>query len=282
MTKQIRWSVFSVFGVFAWMIFFQSALAEVRWLPESRDQQFRTFGLFIDNQTSILSLPSGNRFWLALGEQFAFFEMNDWRGSPQVVVFTSINAGDRMNGAGNTLLMETIDIRAGAVFEWNMDSSERISLGWMHQSGHTSDDVLDQDLVHPNLGNEQLLIRWFRDYHEKFRWGGTLKPYLGSDPGILRFASDQFFEWMPWGTSPRSDRFTPYFAGGLEQYGADKIHVTYHAQLGAFIGNHWKPAYQPNLRIAAGYYNGVDPRLKYAQFKDGLQRFCYLGVQVGL
>jgi hypothetical protein len=251
-------------------------------LPESRDQQYRTFGLFIDNQTSGLFLPSGNDVWLALGEEVALLENKSWYGSPQLVLYASVNAGDRLKTGSSTILMETIDIRAGLSYEFSIDEKQRIAVTYMHQSGHTSDDVQDETLVHPNLGNEELLVRYFRDIQDRFRLGGTLKPYFGSDPGIERFAADQFFEWFPWGTAARMDKFTPFIAGSVEEYGAQAINVTYHAQLGAYIGNHMQPIYKPNVRVVAGYYNGVDPRLKYAQFDFGFQRFYYFGAQLGL
>lgn len=256
--------------------------ADLEILPQSRDQQYRTFGLFIDNQISGLFLPHDNKAWLSLGSQIALAEMKSWYGSPQLVAFASLNAGDRLNDSGNSILMETADIRAGMAYEFSLSQNSRMFIEWEHQSGHTSDDVLDPDLVHPNLGNEQLQIRYIHDIDDRFRVGGTLKPYLGSDPGIKRYASDEFGEWYPWGTSSRMDRPTPFVAAGLEQYGVDKVRMTYHAQAGAYIGNHLRPVYKPNVRIAGGYYNGVDPRLKYAQFKNGLQRFYYFGLQIGL
>lgn len=260
----------------------QPVRAEMTMLPESRDQQFRTFGLFIDNQISGLFIPDGNRVWLALGDQIALAEFKSWYGSPQFVLYANINAGDRLNDSGNTILMETIDIRAGLSYEFSFNSVSRMSVSWMHQSGHTSDDVQDQDIVHPNLGNEQLLIRYIHDFQDRFRVGGTLKPYLGSDPGIKKYASDQFAEWFPWGTASRPSEATPFVAAGLEQFGADKVRMTYHAQAGVYFGNHLEPRYQPNVRFVGGYYNGVDPRFKYAQFKNGLSRFYYLGAQLGL
>jgi hypothetical protein len=261
---------------------FPLAHAETVVLPDSRDQQYRTFGLFIDNQTSLLFMPTDNRVWLSLGEEFALLEMKGWYGSPQLVGYASINAGDRLNDAGNTILMETVDIRAGLSYEFSFNEKSRMSVSWMHQSGHTSDDVQDQDIVHPNLGNEEILIRYIRDIEDQFRLGGTLKPYVGSDPGLERYASDEFAEWFPWGTAADFSHFTPFIAGSMEQWGVDKVRNTYHAQLGAYIGNHLQAVYKPSVRVVAGYYNGVDPRFKYAQFKDGLSRFYYFGVQVGL
>jgi hypothetical protein len=249
-------------------------------LPESRDQQYRTFGLFIDNQTSALFGPDGNKVWLALGEQIPLVEMKDWFGSPQLVVYASVNAGDRLQAS--TILMETIDIRLGLSYEFSFSEKSRMSVSVEHQSGHTSDNVQDQDIVLPNLGNEEVLVRYIRDIEDSFRVGGELKPYFAADPGLQRFASDEFVEWYPWGTAATYSHFTPFIAGSMDQGGADKIHNTYNVQLGAYIGNHLQAVYKPNVRVVAGYYNGVDPRLKYMEFKDGLERFYYFGVQVGL
>lgn len=257
-------------------------------LPESRDEQFRTFGLFIDNQTSFLYMPTVNNMdnnsniWLALGGSFALAELHDWYGSPQLLVYASVNAGDRLKAGGTTILMETIDIRAGLSYEMSFSDKSRLAVSWMHQSGHTSDDVLDPELVHPNLGNEELLFRFIHDIDERFRVGGTLKPYLGSDPGLVRFASDEFGEWYPWGTASAFGKPTPFIAAGLEQWGPDKVRLTSHVQLGAYIGNHLQPLYKPNVRVVAGYYNGMDPRFKYAQFKVLTDHFYYAGFEVGL
>jgi hypothetical protein len=256
--------------------------ADLSVLPETRDQQYRTFGLFIDNQTSGLFLPNGNNVWLALGEEVALIEMKSWFGSPQLVLFASVNAGDRMKPGGSTILMETIDIRAGLSYEFSLDEKQRISVSYMHQSGHTSDDVQDDSIVHPNLGNEEILIRYVRDIQDRFRLGGTLKPYVSSDPGIDHFGADQFVEWFPWGTATSFDQVTPFIAGSLEEYGAGAVNMTYHLQAGAYIGNHLQALYKPNVRVVAGYYNGVDPRLKYAQFLGGFQRFFYFGAELGL
>ena len=259
-----------------------AARADMTLLPESRDQQYRTFGLFIDNQTSLLFIPAGNNVWLALGEEIPLVEMKNWYGSPQLMIYASVNAGDRLNSGGNTILMETIDVRAGLSYEFSFNEYERMSISWMHQSGHTSDDVQNPELVHPNLGNEEILFRYFRDIDDHFRLGGTLKPYVGSDPGIMTWGSDQFAEWYPWGTAANFDKFTPFIAGSMEQYGRYAVNWTFHAQAGVYIGNHLKPMYKPNIRLVAGYYNGVDPRLKYEQFLNGFQRFYYIGAQVGL
>jgi hypothetical protein len=271
-------------GIMLTAILFASSWAHADWLtlPESRDEQYRTFGLFIDNQTSALFVPGVDNVFLSLGEQIPLLENTGWYGSPQIIVSASVFAGDRMNDNGTTILMETIDIRAGLSYEFSFDKKSRMSISWQHQSGHTSDDVQDSDIVHPNLGNEQIIARYFRDIDERFRVGGTLKPYFAADPGMEHWGSDEFGEWYPWGTAASFGTFTPFIAGSLEQYGPNHIQLTFHAQVGAYIGNHLRPLYKPNVRVVAGYYNGVDPRLKYAQFKDGLQRFGYFGVEVGL
>ena len=75
------------------------AWADTGLLPASRDEQYRTFGLFIDNQSTAIFEPTGNNVWLALGEEVPLLEKKDWYGSPQLLVFASINAGDRLNGS---------------------------------------------------------------------------------------------------------------------------------------------------------------------------------------
>jgi hypothetical protein len=254
--------IFGLLGLLVGLLVVQSACADWDLLPESRDQQFRTFGLFIDNQTSALFIPGSDNVWLALGEQIPLVEFKDWFGSPQLIVFASVNAGDRMNDNGTTILMETIDIRAGLLYEFSFDKKSRMSIGWEHQSGHTSDDVQDPSIVHPNLGNELFMVRYVHDVEDKFRLGGELKPYFAADPGM--------------------EHFTPFIAASLEQYGPNHIQLTANAELGAYVGNHMNPYYKPSVRFVVGYYNGVDPRLKYAQFENGLQRFGYFGAQVGL
>lgn len=266
--------------LFSLFFLLPTARAEFELLPQSRDQQYRTFGLFIDNQTSALFMPNSNNVWLALGEQFALVENKDWYGSPQLIVFASVNAGDRLGGS--VILVETLDIRAGLTYEFSFNEHQRMAITAMHQSGHTSDNVLDQSLVSPNMGNTQLLFRYFHDIEDKFRLGATLKPYIGSSPDMLVWGSDQFVEWFPWGTAEKSTSPTPFIAGGIEQYGHSAVNWTYHVQAGVYIGNHMKPLYQPNLRFVAGYYNGVDPRFKYLSFDNGYQRFYYLGAEVGL
>jgi hypothetical protein len=254
--------------------------ADYELLPESRDQQYRTFGLFIDNQTSILFEPTGNNVWLALGEQIPMVEFKDWYGKPQLVIFANVNAQDVLGGS--TLLFETIDIRLGLSYEFSFNDHQRMSISLEHQSGHTSDNVQDQSIVLTNLGNEQTMFRYFHDVDDRFRLGATLKPYLGSDPREKFWGSDQFAEWFPWGTASTYTKPTPFIAGSMEQYGLRAVNWTYHIQAGVYFGNHMMPVYKPNVRLVVGYYNGVDPRLKYQQILNGFQRFYYVGAQVGL
>lgn len=267
-------------GCFPILFFATLARAEYELLPQSRDEQYRTFGLFIDNQTSALFMPSGNNVWLALGEQVPLVEFKDWYGSPQLVLFASVNAGDRLDGS--LILMETIDIRAGLSYEFSFNDHQRMAITAMHQSGHTSDNIQDPTLVLPNLGNSQLLFRYFQDVEDRFRLGATLKPYVGSSPNMMGWGSDQFIEWFPWGTADTYDKMTPFIAGSIEQYGHLAVNWSFNVQAGVYLGNHMKALYKPNVRFVAGYYNGVDTRMKYQQFDNGFQRFGYLGAEVGL
>jgi hypothetical protein len=134
----------------------------------------------------------------------------------------------------------------------------------------------------PNLGNEQLWIRAIHDIDGDFRLGATLKPYVGSEPKMKPFAADQFFEWFPWGTPSSYKRGVPYVAIGLDEEGVEKVYLTYQAQLGVYWGNHMRREKHQTIRAVAGYYRGIDPRLKYAQFLLGRADFGYVGAMFDL
>jgi hypothetical protein len=40
--------------------------------------------------------------------------------------------------------------------------------------------------------------------------------------------------------------------------------------------------HRPLFRVVAGYYQGMDPRLKYEQFKNRFARFGYVGFMVSI
>jgi hypothetical protein len=261
----------------------QAARADWVLLPESRDHQFRTFGLFIDSQSSLL-LRDSARAWGSIAGNFALLEATGLPGSPQLVLFGSANSGFRLNPDSSGVFTETIDARIGLMSEWRLSGEDRLAVGWMHQSGHASDEIPDRELFGTNLGNEELLARYVRDL-SSLRAGGTLKPFVSSDPGIQTFAADQFVEWFFLGRAEGergASTPTPYLALGIEEYGHNRVQLSGNAQLGAYLGSHFSERHHTSLRMALGLYDGVDPRLKYAQFRDRRARFFYFGLMFDL
>jgi hypothetical protein len=156
----------------------------------------------------------------------------------------------------------------------------RFELSWTHQSGHVTDDVPDSTLLGSNLGNEIITLRLIHDVDEHFRFGGSLAPIIGSEPKMRPFAADQFFEWFPWGQSATAQQASFYTAIGFQEMGVDHLMFTYQGQLGLLWGNHFRRLHKTSLRAVAGYYRGIDPRLKYAQFMLSRAEFGYVGFAV--
>lgn len=246
-------------------------------LPESLHQQFHTFALFIDQQSVLLG-RDGRRGWGSVAANLALYGSEDSDSRPQIVLSASANTGFGIKKHFEALLTQTIDARLGLAYNWASSAELRWSAGWQHQSGHISDDVPNPDLIGSNLGNELIYLRVIRDIENQWRVGGTLKPFLGSEPRMQRFAADQFVEWFPWGTQENPKKLTPYLALALEQYGLKKIEWSGTVQVGAYVGNHLKPVHQSNARVMIGYYDGVDPRLKYAQYKGIRSNFAFFGL----
>jgi hypothetical protein len=177
----------------------------------------------------------------------------------------------------DTLLTDTVDVRVGLLFLFRLSESARLSVGWTHFSGHISDNVLDPALIGSNLGDETIPIRFVYDMGKYARLGASFKPYIGSEPSMKFFAADQFAEWFPWGAND-SAQGTPFLAVGCEEYGPHHLDFLLHVQVGIYFGNHLTERHRPGFRVALGFYNGPDPRLKYAQYKDESARFGYLGI----
>lgn len=250
-----------------------AARAEI--VPDSQHQLYQTFAFLTDEQSSLIS-RSGGYAYGEVGGAFALYGIQAI--DTQLVVHGSALAAYQV--APSILLTQTVDARVGLSLDHPFTSSFRGSLGWTHWSGHISDDVPDKDLIGPNSGDEQLYARVIYDWQRVARVGATLKPIVGSDPGMMAFAADQFAELYPWGTAASVHSPTPYIAVGCEEYGVHAVDFTVNVQAGIYFGDHLDAQHHPELRVAVGYYNGVDPRLKYMQFKDSFQQFGYFGVLV--
>lgn len=257
------------------------ARAETVLMPESHHLQYTTYGLFFEEQTQLV-YKSAARAWGAVGVTSALLEESEWRWKPQLIVHASANAAYQLDSSGSLLLTETIDARVGLAIDLAFTETFRGMIMWEHQSGHISDNVMDAWLIGPNLGNEILWLRLIKDFDNEIRVGGSLHPVLGSDPGMMTWGSDQFFEWFPWKASMDPHRFSPFIAMGFDEYGRHEVDLTYHAQIGVAAGNHFSPDHHPNLRIVLGYYNGVDPRLKYFQYLFGYSNFVYGGLMLDI
>lgn len=253
-----------------------TARGELILIPESRHEQFLTYGLFIDQQSMLVMRDAGN-FWGAVAGSLPLLEERDWAFRPQLLANASVNANFRSNDTHTTLLTQTFDARAGLELDLSFTESFRGAIGWTHQSGHISDNVPYPQLIGPNLGNELIWIRLIRDFDTRFRIGGTLRPIVGSDPAMKTFGADQFAEWFPWGQRSSPHSLSPYLAAGVEEYGRDYVQAAFHAQIGAVVGNHFFETWHPSLRIVAGYYTGPDPALKYYEFMRFTPKFFYTG-----
>jgi hypothetical protein len=253
------------------------ALSFAKLLPESRHQQYQTYALLLEDH-SFLLLQSGHKSFNQIAGNIAFYEFEENRFKPQIIMSAVVNAAIRLDK--NDMFTETADTYLNLISEFTIDETTRFSIGVRHQSGHVTEDVLNKELTPYNSGNELLTARFVKDLQNQFRVGGTLKPVLSSDPKMNFWGSDQFVEWFPQGFSNSSKSFAPYLAAGLEQSGVHELVLTKQLQAGFYVGNHHQPMHAPTLRFVVGFYQGVDTRLKYAQYKNSKATFGYAGMMV--
>ncbi len=270
-----------VFATILCVLTCSGSRADLIFLPESTHQQFETYGLWIDQQSTLV-YKSGGRAWGAIGGAISLFGEKNWKWTPELVLNGSANAAFRINQNISSLLTETDDARVGLSLDFHFEDDFRARLGWTHQSGHISDNLEDLDLFGENLGNEILSFRLVKDLEYKLRFGGSLRAVVSSDPGMKVFGSEQFFEWFLWGATQNTHRFYPYLALGLEEYGRQQIDLSWHIQIGAVAGNHFLAQKHSSLRVVMGFYSGNDPRLKYFQFKNAKTHFGYFGFMFDL
>lgn len=266
-----------ILSLLMFLIWIPSIKAEIVFLPESRHQQYRTYGLFIDQQSSLMLRDSG-KAWGALGGAITLAELTTCEYKPQLTAHGSANAAMVINSAGNTLLTQTIDARVGLSADFEFTPEWRGTLIWTHQSGHISDNVPDADLIGSNLGNEILTLRFIRDIDQRWRIGAGIRAAVASDPGMQGLGGEQFVEWFPYQFSDNPHHLNPYISLGTEEYGRAHEELSFNAQVGLAAGNHFLPKKFSALRLVLGYYNGIDPRLKYFQFKRLRSEFGYAGL----
>lgn len=271
--------------VFLLLFFFSNqSYAEWDFLPESHHQLYDAWGLFIDEQASLLGYGDA-RLWTGLGGTIPVFGDNDSPHHTELVVHASANAGLHYND-NFRIWTETLDVRLGFAVEWEYDPNLRFSIGLTHYSAHTADglNVADSNLIEPSVGEEFIPIRAVYDIDKKFRLAATLMPFIRSYPSTQPIWLNQSVEFYPWGAQDSNHRFSPYAAFSLEESGMKGYSyvVTYHAQLGAYIGNHFGKEHRQSIRAVVGYYNGADPRLKYFELRSDTEQFGYLGAMFDL
>lgn len=261
---------------------FTSSAARADWelLPKNSHQLYETYGLFIDNQTTLVAYGE-SRYWGGIGGSFALFGNPDSPAHPQVVIIASVNAAMIMTDTGR-IYSDAIDVRVGAAYEFAINPMMRLSLGAIHYSGHVADGVVDANLldVNDNLGDNMLFARFVYDLGPYARLGGTFIPVIHGGPDMNFFGANEFAEFFPWGGNDDSQKPSPYVAVGLQQGGTSQYGIvnTLNVQIGAYFGNHFSNEFKPTLRPVLGFYTGADPRLKYFQFENKSATFFYAGV----
>jgi hypothetical protein len=255
--------------------------AELEFLPESHHQRYQTYGLFIDNQTSLI-YRDGGRAWAAVAATVALLGRKTPESSSQLVASASVNTAFRIDDGLNP---ETADARVDLTWDTSLAGDWLISAGYNHTSGHISDGVLaeDQSLSPLDVGIDSLPVRVIYNGNEFLRPGITLKVLIfPSDPRSKLVSGNEFFEFYPWGHTKDTTRGTPYLAIGFEEYGHDRIELSFHGQLGAYFGNHRDSKRASSLRAVLGVYTGQDPRLKFYYGRNNRVTFGYLGLMMDL
>ncbi len=256
--------------------------ADWQLLPKNSHQLYQTYGHYLDFQ-SAFTWYGNARSHGTLGGSIPLVGDPDTPAHPQVVIVATATAAMWVTDS-DRIYSDEIDARAGFLYEFALAPAYRVSLGLIHHSGHTADGVRDASLMIENLGDNFFTARGVYDWGPYARVGATFMVYLTSGPSMKTFAFDQFIEWFPWGGQDDTRTPSPYVALGLHQHGTTAFGYsnTFHAQIGAYIGNHFSNDFKQTLRLVAGFYTGADPRLKYYQFRNETPTFGYLGLMADI
>ncbi|MGK5083195.1 hypothetical protein WDW37_07795 [Bdellovibrionota bacterium FG-1] len=275
----------TIFSLFLGLLFFLStsfgpsnAKADWQLLPKNSHQLYQTYALFIDEQTSLLWYGA-QRSWGAVAGNFAIYGNPDSPAHPELVAIASVNASMIFSDSGR-IYTDEFDVHAGGVFEFALDPAYRLSLGAIHYSGHLAEGGVDRDLLDPNLGDNLLFARFLYDLGFYVRAGVTFLPVIHAGPSMNFFGGEEFFELFPFGGADDRQKPSPYIAFSFKQAGSEEFGMAniFHAQIGAYLGNHFTTDHVQTARLVAGFYTGVDPRLKYFVYKNKTDTFGYLGV----
>lgn len=255
------------------------SLADWNFLPASRHPLFITYGLFTEEQTSVI-IKDEDRAYLALGGSWTLLEQSTAWGQPQFLFSaTVISSFGSSSERAFQYAAQSMDVRGQLAVEWTPARDWRFSVGAEHVSGHVLEGIPEKQLVAPDLGGDDLVLRYLHDFDARFRLGTTLRLFAQRSPDGKPVAADQFAEWFPWGADTPTARavHAPYLAIGFEEDGYQTYYLSFHAQLGLLYGYHFQPEKQTSLRTVVGYYHGPDPRLKYFAYLQSQADFLYIG-----
>jgi len=253
----------------------------LEFMPESRHSQYRTYSLLFDEQSLLIYRDGGHALGV-LGGYITVLEAPNLPGRPELTVHGTASSYFTIGLSQGRLLTETIDARIGLAVDFEIDSLNRVSLIWTHQSGHTSDDLQDLSLFGSNLGNEIISFRYIHDIQDTARLGMSFRPDVSADPTMLAFGAEEFVEWFPWHPAKNPHSMAPFVGFSMEEYGHNSIGLTGNAMIGLASGNHLSDTKHPAIRVVLGYYSGYDTRLKYYEFLNSYMRFVYSGVQIDI
>lgn len=252
-------------------------------LPESRHHQYQSYAFFIE-QHNLVAWRGASHYWITVGATVpivGFADDTPWH--PQLLFTLSGNDSMHVDGAGG-VYTETLDTRIGFAVEFGIPFWElRASIGYFHESGHVVDGVSDPFLGPYNLGDNVFRLRLMRDYGHWLRAGITVVPISHAIPDNLASGADEFVEVFPLGSKEDPHAFSPFAAFGL----GNLINpfaggYSYSVIVGMTAGSHFDSKHTHDWRFVLGFYDGADPRSKYAQFVGDHSTFGYLGAMFNL
>jgi hypothetical protein len=259
------------------------ARADWDFLPESRHHLYQSYAFFVE-QHNIVAWRGSGQFWAAVAATIPIVGNNDSPLHPQFVFHFSGNDAMHVNDGGG-VFTETLDTRIGFAFEMALPFWElRSSLGYFHESGHVVDGTNDPSLNPLNLGDNVFRWRIMRDFGRVIRAGVTFVPISHAIPDNLISGMDEFVEYFPFGAKEDPHSFSPFAAFGL----GNQLNIfagggyIYNLQAGVTAGSHFDDKHTHDMRFVIGYYNGPDPRSKYAQFLGAHSEFGYIATMFNL
>jgi hypothetical protein len=250
-------------------------------LPTSEHQLFQPFGIFVEDH-SMMVLRDSSKAYGAMAAVLSLIGFPESSLKPQIIISGAATSTFNLPANYGGFETETIDARFSALLDLQLSETLRLSFGWTHESGHIGDDLTELSLMGYNLGNESFPIRLVGDFEKMIRWGFTLRPIFDSIPRTQFLAADQFLEIAPFGESADKSHGNFFIAASLSEWGRKKTLLTFNTELGWYFGKHFDTPHTSILRFCAGYYNGWNPSLKYAEFLGSRMQFVYLAAIIDI